>query len=358
MKILAFMKYGSMAASTRQRLSQYEPILKAARIEVEQLPLLTNAHMENIAEGRKPSYRSVVARYMQRLYELVTRRDFDVLWVHCELFPHMPGFLERLAFASGKPVVFDYDDAIFHMYDEHRNYAVRALLAQKLRVLLRKASLCCCGNAYLRRYAAQYNENSVILPTVVDTTIYQPARRRDRQKLVIGWIGSPSTWKYVAPLLPLLKDLCSKHQVVFRAIGAGPANNVRFDGLELKRWQEENEVRDVQDMDIGIMPLPDESWARGKCGYKLIQYMACGLPVVASPVGVNEEIVQPGENGFLATDLNDWRLALERLIADAEMRARYGLNGRKRVEQNYSLQVTGSRLVKLLRQLQPPAEAI
>lgn len=353
MKILAFLKYGSLAASTRQRIVQYEPGLAGAGIEVEYLPLLDNDHLRRLAAGRKASPTATARRYAQRMHQLLTRRDFDLLWVHCELFPYLPGLFERLAAATGKPIVFDYDDAIFHMYDASGNRVVRALLGKKLQPLLKRTSLCFCGNRYLLDYAARFAPRTMLLPTVVDTDIYRPAEPRPPDAPVtIGWIGSPSTWPYVRPLLPLLRELAETRGVRVRVVGAGPgARSDAFPGLDLVDWSEESEVDEVRAMDVGIMPLPDDIWAKGKCGYKLIQYMACALPVVASPVGVNCEIVAPGANGFLADGEREWRDALLRLIDDAGLRRTYGAAGRRRVEELYSLQAHAPRLVAALQSL-------
>jgi hypothetical protein len=156
----------------------------------------------------------------------------------------------------------------------------------------------------------------------------------------------------------VLEKLVRDRHVEIRAVGAG-ANALRdqFPGLELREWQEEKEVAEIQAMDLGIMPLPDEPWARGKCGYKLIQYLACELPVVASPVGVNTEIVDPGVNGYLAVDDADWETALTRLLDDPDVRSRMGAAGRRRVEESYSLKTHGKRLVGLLTALAPVGAA-
>jgi glycosyltransferase involved in cell wall biosynthesis len=279
---------------------------------------------------------------------LVGARDADLYWVYVELLPYVPAAIERLA-TSGKPVVYDFDDAFFHSYDQSGNPLVRALLGDKHAKLLSRAAGCACGNAYLRDFAVRHCPNSIILPTVVDTTQYRPRPRRKGQ-VTIGWIGSPSTWPNVRPLLALLKELVASHGIRVRVVGAGrEAEGDRFTGLELIDWSEAGEIADVQAMDIGIMPLADRPFERGKSGYKLIQYMACGLPVVASPVGVNSEIVADGLNGFLATSEAEWRSALVRLIEDAELRRALGKAGRQRAKQDFSLASQVPRLVELLR---------
>jgi glycosyltransferase involved in cell wall biosynthesis len=353
MRILAFPKYGDLAASTRQRLLQYVPYLREHGVDVDCLPLHGNDYMRALARGQSGSKTAIAKAYAERMVQLLRRRDFDLLWVYAELFPYLPGAFERLVRASGKPIIFDYDDAIFHMYDAHRRPLVRRLLGRKLVPLLRAASACTCGNAYLHAYASQYCSRSIILPTVVDTDAYRPSSvaGAGNPPLTVGWIGSPSTWTYVEPLLPMLRELLPRFGARLLVVGAGPkAGDLSW--IDAREWSQEREITDIQHMDIGIMPVPDEPWARGKCGYKLIQYMACGLPTVASPVGVNGEIVLDGTTGLVASDLSEWKKGLERLLKDAALRRSMGAAGRRRVENEYSLKVHAPRLLDLLRSLE------
>lgn len=338
MRVVAFTKYGAEAASTRQRLLQYLPALSDAGINVEWHPLLDDSYVRGLTRGAKPSKLSIARCYAKRMRQLTRARNADLVWVYAELFPYLPAGFERLAFRGGVPVVYDFDDAFFHQYDAARRSLVRRVLAGKLEPLLRGAALCVCGNAHLRHYAERFSDRTALVPTVVDTDTYLPTRRGRDASLSIGWIGTPSTWQYVRPLLPVLAELAAERRVRVRVIGAGTSAEAdRFDGLDLVDWREDTEIAEVQRMDIGIMPLPDESWARGKSGYKLIQYMACGLPVVASPVGVNAEIVVESETGFLARTPEEWRTALVTLLDDAALRERMGRNGRRRAEARYSL---------------------
>lgn len=348
MRVTAFTRYGPLAASTRQRFLQFFPALRAAGIEVECHALLDDDYVAGLATG-EPYPRSKVAHaYADRLGQLLGSRGSDLFWVYAELLPFVPALAERLA-TLGKPIVYDFDDAFFHSYDQSGNPLVRGLLGGKHASLLRHAAACGCGNAYVRDFAVRHCPNSIILPTVVDTAIYRPAARKHAGPVTIGWIGSPSTWPNVRPLLPLLAELVASRGIRLRVVGAGQAAmRDRFDGLELIDWTEAGEVGDVQAMDIGIMPLADKPFERGKSGYKLVQYMACGLPVVASPVGVNREIV--GEDaGFLASSEGDWRAALTRLIDGPDLRRRLGQAGRAKAETFYSLASQAPRLVALLQ---------
>lgn len=355
MRLTAFTRYGRMAASTRQRLLQYLPHLEAAGVHVEWHALLSDDYVGNLADNRGFSRTAVGAAYLRRMRQLASSDLGDAIWIYAELFPFLPGWFEKLAFWSGKPVIYDFDDAFFHTYDSHPHGAVRRLLGAKLEPLLKGASAACCGNAYLQDYAARFCERTIALPTVVDIDFYRPRpQRTEGEAIVIGWIGSPSTWQYVRPLLPLLAELTRSGTVRFRAVGAGKAAEAdRFEGLDLVDWTEANEVRDVQSFDIGIMPVPDEAWARGKSGYKLIQYMACGLPVVASPVGVNSEIVEHGGTGYLARSEADWGSYLRLLLDSASVRTAAGQLGRERAVKLYSLQAMAPRLVHLIKGCEP-----
>lgn len=354
MRVLGLAKYGSRAASTRQRMLQYAPYLERHGIHLEIRPLLGDDYIERLAQGTSQQRSAVLAGYACRVGDLITARRFDAIWVQYEAFPYLPGLAERALTLSGVPIVYDIDDAIFHLYDQHQSALVRHLLGNKLAPLLRNASACLCGNAYLQSYVSKFCSNSIIVPTVVDTDEYRPLNIAStqmpvRSAPVVGWIGSPSTWRYVEPLLPTLLPVFARQGITMRVVGAGPRSR-GIPGIDAVEWSEDREVADIQAMDIGIMPLPDEPWARGKCGYKLIQYMACGLPVVASPVGVNREIVSDGRNGFLATDPAQWVAALQKLISNPDLRRTFGQDGKAVVEARYSLRSQQGRVTTALMQ--------
>jgi hypothetical protein len=218
---------------------------------------------------------------------------------------------------------------------------------------MRHSSIVFAGNTYLAERAHAAGAPRVeIVPTVVNVdsyTVKSPAMAYERRH--IGWIGTPSTWtEYMAPMIPLLGSIADAHDARMMAVGAGQAAEPH-PLLDNRPWSEESEVAMIQEMDIGIMPLTDTPWARGKCGYKLIQYMACGLPVVASPVGVNADIVEHGVNGFLVSTEAEWRSALGTLLTDPYLRHRMGAAGRQKVERDYSLQVWAPKVAGILREV-------
>jgi len=350
MKIALLTKYGNLAASTRQRFEQYRPFLQEVGFELEPRPLLDDTYLKQLYAGRQPSRSHITVRYLDRLRWLLSSPEVDLIWLHCELYPFLPGTIEGLARIPGKPIVFDFDDAIFHNYDKHPKREVRRFLGRKLENTIGGAEMAFCGNAYLANYTRPLCRRTEIVPTVVDTEVFrQPLNKRTTGPLRVGWIGTPSTWnEYLMSILPMLKEILASGTGQIAAMGAD-ADAEAHPLLELVKWAEESEVPFLQTLDIGIMPLTDTPFARGKCGYKLIQYMACGLPVVASSVGVNREIVEHGVNGFLADTDSEWRSAIEMLLADTELRRRMGAAGRRKVEQRYSLQVWGPRVAQMLR---------
>jgi hypothetical protein len=310
--------------------------------------LLDDQHVQRLARGERAHVVHLIRQFVRRFATLAQVRQFDLLWIHCEILPYLPGFIERLWMGQRVPIMLDYDDAIFHMYDADKRWAVRRVLGRKLEPLMRSAAAITPGNGYLADYARRLNDRVVIIPTVVDTDVYGPAVREANSTPVVGWIGSPSTWDYVEPILPELLPLLAESGAIFRAIGAGPAAK-KWRGIDVRDWSETTEVSEVQSMDIGIMPLPDERWARGKCGYKLIQYMACGLPVIASPVGVNTTIVREGVNGYLVENVAGWKAALTRMLASPNLRERLGAAGRTIAVAEYSLKTYAPRMVALFQ---------
>jgi glycosyltransferase involved in cell wall biosynthesis len=351
MRVLVLSRYTRLGASSRLRTAQYLPFLEQQQFQVECAPFFDDAYLSALYAGR-PGERSVISYFRDRVAALRRRPRPDLIWLEYEALPWLPWAIERLLLNPKRcPLVVDYDDAVFHRYDHHGNAAVRWLLGRKIDQIMRSASLVMAGNDYLAERAWHAGGSRVEkVPTVVDTHTYS-ARARTKTDTVgrIGWIGTPSTWtEYMAPLVPMLFSVAAARGARLRVVGAGRAATPHplLDNLP---WSEESEIARIQEMDIGIMPLTDTPWARGKCGYKLIQYMACGLPVVASPVGVNAHIVEHGVNGFLASSEAEWRTALALLLSNAELRRQMGSEGRRKVEREYSLQTWGPRVAGMLR---------
>ena len=347
--MLALTRYGNLGASSRVRFLQYLPFLESSGMKVVVQALISDEMLRQRYGAGKYSATSQIGAYVRRARVLLQRSKFDVLWIEKEALPWCPFWVERMLL-TGVPYVIDYDDAVFHNYDLHPRAFVRYLFGKRLDKLMAGAAAIIAGNRYLAQRATLAGSRDVnIVPTVVDTSRYLSSAVSDsvddRPRVV--WIGSPSTQQYLDAIRGPLRRLAQKQDFVFRIIGADKFVIPGVD-IENMRWQEDTEVEDIRRCAVGIMPLTDSPWARGKCGYKLIQYMACGLPVVASPVGANRDIVEHGVYGLLADSDAEWIDSIGRLLADAGARAEMGMAARKRVEDEYSLQAQGPRLLQVL----------
>lgn len=352
-RVLALTRYGFLGASSRLRSLQYIPVLESAGIEVVWEPLFNDASLNYRYKKGKFTLYSLLVAFSKRIQSLLKISTFDVVWIEKESLPFFPVWIEA-AFLSSVPYVLDYDDAVFHNYDENRFALVRWLYGSRLDILMSKASLVMCGNKYLadRAYGSGA-QNVELIPTVIDLERYPVTNFSDStidvDLLRIVWIGSPTTAQYLEILVKPLQMLSLHLNFIFRVIGA--KFNIPGVQVECLPWSESSEVDFIRDCHLGVMPLNDSNWERGKCGYKLIQYMGCSLPVVASPVGLNTEIVANGVNGFLASTEEEWASSLEILLTQGKVRQSMGKFGRAKVEAQYCIQKLGPKVVELLKQV-------
>jgi glycosyltransferase involved in cell wall biosynthesis len=353
LKILILTKYDSMGASSRLRSLQYLPWIVECSLKCTLHAMFNDQQLIGRYQTGRYKVLDVLLAYGARVKALASRKFFDVLWIEKEALQWFPLWLELLLL-RGTPFVLDYDDAVFHNYDKHRSPLVRFFYGSRIDGLMAKAALVIAGNSYLAQRAQQAGARRVeIIPTVIDLNRYPLASRKkasDLDKLRrIVWIGTPATVHYLVLLADALRELSKRKPFVIRVIGGG---QVVMPGVpvEFVKWSESSEVESIASCDVGIMPLKDSLWERGKCGYKLIQYMACSLPVVASPIGVNTEIVQHGVNGYLANTTAEWVDALEALLTDSALCSRMGKAGRQAVEDKYCIQKTGPKMAELLKE--------
>ncbi len=358
--------------SSRFRVYQFVEPLRARGVEVEVRPRVGRRYFELGYGLRRPPWPLRIAwvggsfawRSLRRLRDLWDARRFDVVVFQKETLPFGGA---RLVSLLGLCAVYDFDDAVYArpagpdgLGRAVRWLAERVMSRQRsLPDLLSRCDSVLAGSRVLAEYAARHNDRVEILPTVVDTEAYAmrsapvggPARSRPRGPVKIGWIGAPANAVYLEPLRPALRELARRHPI--RVVVRG---TTRFDcpgvPVELRGWRHyrtrEEETRDLDDLDIGIMPLPEDSFAAGKCALKAIQYMANGIPVVASPVGANVDVIEDGVTGFLARTPEEWVERLSELVVDEALRARMGRAGRARVERHYSIAAALPRLLDAL----------
>ncbi|GAA0708259.1 glycosyltransferase [Dokdonella soli] len=346
-KVLGLALYGPLAASTRCRLGQYVPGLAAHGIDLQISHLLGDEYLRRRFRGAVMPFAALFDAGWRRMADLRNQCAFDAVILHCELFPLMPGWLERVLLR--RPYVYDFDDALYLKYRTRRLRALRPILGGKFDRVMAGAAAITAGNHLLAEYAQRRNTNTHLFPTVVDTERYLPVRCSRGDMFTVGWIGSPSTAPYLSALVGPLSTIGREGPVRLVVIG-GKAPYVPDVTVVEVEWQERTEVELINMFDVGVMPLPDDEWARGKCAFKLIQYMACAVPVIASSVGANRDVVQP-DCGLLATTPQQWVDALRMLRDEPALREVMGQAGRGRVAQHYSLQRNLPVLTKVIREI-------
>jgi len=355
LQILALSPVPYEGAGCRFRISQYLPFLAAQGLDVSVAPFYDREFFRLVYQPRQHGRKTLLflKQTAARIAAIARAGRYDAIWIYREALPIGPPLLEWLLSVSGRPLLYDFDDAVFLPNTSHANRYVAALkYPQKVDWIIRRADQVIAGNEYLASHARRLNPSVHVIPTAVDTGVFVP-RSGDPASdapLVIGWIGTPTTAPYLNMLGDTLTTLARDHAFTFRVSGGG--RTVAFSGVHMEHppWALEQEVTLFNTCDIGVYPMPDDDWARGKSGFKAIQFMACGVPVVASPVGINREIIQDGVNGFLASTPGEWEQKLRMLMTEPERRRRMGAAGRRTVEGRYSVQVSAPRIAAVLRQ--------
>jgi len=348
MRILALTTNPIEGASTRYRILAYIPFLEKQGWTVDFHPFFPSESLATVySSGNLFGKTYYVIRGYQGRSTQLKSRHYDLVLVHRELFPlGLKVFLRRLR-KTGARIVYDYDDAMFLPQRQSRGILGKLENPNSVKEIMAMSNLVVAGNDYLAAYARQYNRNVRVLATTVDTERYRPrTSSQQADHCTIGWIGSHTTVKYLNSLRSIFEILAKVHPFELKVVGASSFTTVNGLFIRQQGWSLEREVSDFQSCDIGVYPLWDDDWSKGKCGFKAIQFMAVGVPVVASDVGVNKEIIQDGVNGFLAASEQEWSDKLLLLIKDPELRREIGLAGRKTVEERYSLDVNAPKLLR------------
>jgi glycosyltransferase involved in cell wall biosynthesis len=344
LNILFLTRYNYLGASSRLRGYQFIKYFKNSGHTVSVSPFFSNDYLIDLYGSNRKRLRHIFKAYITRMLAVMSFKKYSIIWVEKEVFPFLPSLFEKVIIISRVPYIVDYDDAIFHSYDRNKYGFIRLILKNKLDSLLSNSSCVTVGNHYLENYVASHGAKKVVkLPTVIDINKYQYSFTPRNREFRIGWIGTPATQKYLSLIIEPLLNL--KKLISIRLVTIG-AKTLKGYGVPLEQhsWKEETEGEIINSFHVGIMPLYDDYWERGKCGYKLIQYMACGKPVVGSPVGINRSIIT--ENlGFLANNSVQWERSLFKLADDEGMREAFGLNARAIVEKKYSQQVIAPQIM-------------
>ncbi|HIP20560.1 MAG TPA: glycosyltransferase [Sulfurimonas sp.] len=360
MKILALTKYSYEGPSSRYRFYNYKECFKENYIEMTIKPFFSRSYF--VTDSKEKKLFIVLFSYVQRFFLLVNllifRTKYNLVLIEYELFPYFPSVFEYLLHKRGIKYIVDYDDAIFHKYDMSNNKIIQGLFNNKIAKVMKYADHVIVCNAYLEAYAKKHNEHTFKLPTVVLLDKYKQEvetfKKDGNDVFVIGWIGSRTTSVYVLDILAAMEKFVNTYE------------NIRFDLLgfdasllsleEIERlhiniipWEEEKEIENILTFDVGIMPLHDDPWSRGKCSFKLVQYMSCSKPVIASPVGMNCTLVKNDENGFLVETIDEWFKAFEKLYLDEKLRGKIAVNNFTKIELEYNHEINCRNYLDLLK---------
>lgn len=357
MKVLFIPSSTRIVAATRYRICEYLPFLEEKGIIYKIYPISSERTSRLSLKSPEFNMLKKVIYYLELIVERILR-TFPILYLASK---YDVVFLQRTTFFFGfekvlklinKNIIFDFDDAIF-ISDSRSNNLIDLIKgwAQNKNVsrILKISKYAIVENDYIKSYALKYCKNIEIITGPIDTERNFPkSKNRNRNKVIIGWIGSPSTTPYFRLLYNVLTILSNKYSLIIKLIGA---SKFELPGVKLviKDWNFNTEVEELQSLDIGVMPMPDDEWTRGKVSIKLLQYMAVGLPVVCSPVGAHAQIIQDGVNGFLALTDEEWIEKLSALIENPDLRERLGRGGRVTAKEKFSVEVNAPKLLKIIQ---------
>lgn len=323
----------------RYRHEQYIDYLEKNGFECEFSPML-NEDEDRIFYSSGHYLRKILIGLkclLKRRRDARRAKDFDLVYIYRDAF-FFGTFIEKKVAKSGTPIIYDFDDAIW-LKDENPNQGLfnKLKTPEKVPMLIGLSKLVIVGNEHLAEYSKQFNENVRIIPSTVDLDEYQLIEKEEQREVCVGWTGSFSTLKHFESVESALMMIKSKYfgKVRFKLIGVPEYANEDLD-LKVVPWKSETEVEDLSELDVGIMPLPDNQWTQGKCAMKGLQYMALGIPTIMSPVGVNQDIIQNGENGMLAKTDDQWIDKLSILIENRALAKSIGERGRLTVERDFS----------------------
>lgn len=341
-----------IAPSQRFRIEQYEHVFKNYDIELVFFPFVSNKGYKKLY-GQSESIFFLITQlikgFIYRFLFFIRKKEYDLIYIHREAEPiGPPWFIILLSKFSKTPIHIDFDDAIW-IYESKQKLKRWLKFPNKIRTACKHAYSVTCGNDFLVTYAKQYCSKTYKVPTVVDLQNKFDSKKvhNDQETITIGWTGSDSTLKYLKSIVSVLEKV--NFSFVFRII-ANKQPDFEVPNLEFIPWSKEREIVDLLEIDIGVMPLENTDWEKGKCGFKAIQYMALGIPAVVSDVGVNSEIVSNGENGFLCRNENDWVNALNQLARDVHLRKDLGNNARNKIKESYSIESQVERFSKILKE--------
>lgn len=350
MKILFLTSHPLEGAAPRYRVYQYIPYLKEKGMQFKIRPFVSSRFYKILYTQGNYLKKSIhfLLSTINRAVDLFLSLQYDLVFIQREAFPIGPPIIEFiLSKILLKPIIYDFDDALF--LDRRDKSSFNIFKTSKIKHIIALSDYVLAGNNYLQEYALRFSKNVDTLPTSIETAKFFPNRPM-QDKIIIGWIGSHSTTPYLLDLKNVFKELAKKYAFELRIIGADQKLSIPGVNIINKKWALETEAQDFQELTIGVYPLPEDQWTLGKCGFKAIQYMSVGIPTVASPVGINKEIIDDGKNGFFAKTEQEWIAKISRLIEDKRLREKLGQNGRRTIAEQYSTSFNFAKLFTVINE--------
>jgi glycosyltransferase involved in cell wall biosynthesis len=340
-----------VAPSQRYRIEQWAPHLAEHGISIHLLPAINLNLMRLLHQPGRNTQKAVrtLASLPRRLAHALSVRSYDAVLIHRAATIAGPAFIERLVKKLGRPVIFDFDDAIYLLHTTRANRRLGWLkFPRKTELLCRISDHVVVGNSYLYDYAARYNRNVTVIPTSVDVDRYRPIESRPAGRVVVGWTGSSTSQTHLEMFAPMLARIASRPDIEIRVLSDRKPSLPGVD-FTWRPWSAQSEVDELGAFQIGIMPMPDDEWARGKCSLKALLYMAMGMPAVCSPIGANRALITHQENGLLPASEDEWVSSVFALADDSALRDRLGRAGRLTVERGFSGAHSASLLAGVIR---------
>lgn len=339
------------APSQRFRFEQYLNYLTNKGISCDFKPFLSqNAWRSLYASGKTPQkIMSVFRSFLKRWLLMFQLNKYDFVFIHREAAHIGPPIFEWIiAKVWRKRIIYDFDDAIWLANYSKTNAKFHRLKAYwKVNYCMKWAYKVSAGNEYLAKYAAQFNKNVAIIPTTIDTIHHHNLPTDyNQERVVIGWTGTHTTMRYLDFLVPVIKELEKTYAFDFLII-SNEAPTYHLNSLRFLKWKKETEIQDLSKISIGVMPLENDIWAEGKCGFKGLQYMALGIPALMSPVGVNNQIIDHTKNGYLLKTAEEWKEQLAVLLKDKALRMQIGKAGKQTIEEKYSVSANQQKYLDL-----------
>lgn len=352
MKILFWVPYPTEGASNRYRVEQYLPFLNKEGINYYVHHFWNQAAYKILYKKGKIILKTyfLLRGTLSRLLDLACIFYFDIVFIHREAYPLGGEFFEKILFKLKKPYIYDFDDSIYLLSSSSTNkFITNFKKPHKINKIIKMASCVVAGNKHLADFSMCHNKSTYILPTPIDTEKYFPFPKVNSGEIVIGWIGSGTTSQFLDLIKEPFISLSKKFNNIRLVIIGGSFSIKGHTNIINIPWSMSDEIACLRMFDIGIMPMPENDWTKGKCGFKAILYMSMGIPCVCSPVGVNKEIINDNENGYLAGSGEEWISKLSKLIADLELRIKIGTAGRRTIEKKYSVNVNAPKFIDIIK---------